>query len=258
MKEKVRKLWKLCFHDSPAFTDLYFQMRYNNEVNIAIQSGDLVIAALQMLPYPMTYCGKTIATSYVSGACTHPDFRNKGVMRELLAESFGKMHQKGILLSTLIPAEPWLFDYYAQSGYTTAFHYQTTIFHQTADYELSSEYAMTVTNELTAASYDYFEQRMHQRPCCIQHTAADLKVILADLQLSGGHIYTLYHTLQQEPVALAFAYPAKEGEWWIGELLANSEQEAQNLLQRICQTTQQDTLRLLHPVQEKKRVKDWV
>lgn len=33
-------------------------MRYNNEVNIAIQSGDLVIAALQMLPYPMTYCGK--------------------------------------------------------------------------------------------------------------------------------------------------------------------------------------------------------
>ena len=93
MKEKVRKLWKLCFHDSPAFTDLYFQMRYNNEVNIAIQSGDLVIAALQMLPYPMTYCGKTIATSYVSGACTHPDFRNKGVMRELLAESFGKMHQ---------------------------------------------------------------------------------------------------------------------------------------------------------------------
>ena len=88
MKEKVRKLWELCFHDSPAFTDLYFQMRYNNEVNIAIQSGDLVIAALQMLPYPMTYCGKTIATSYVSGACTHPDFRNKGVMRELLAESF--------------------------------------------------------------------------------------------------------------------------------------------------------------------------
>lgn len=112
---------------------------------------------------------------------------------------------------------------------------------------------MTVTNELTAASYDYFEQRMHQRPCCIQHTAADLKVILADLQLSGGHIYTLYHTLQQEPVALAFAYPAKEGEWWIGELLANSEQEAQNLLQRICQTTQQDTLRLLHPVQEKEK-----
>lgn len=253
MKEKVRKLWELCFHDSPAFTDLYFQMRYNNEVNIAIQSGDMVIAALQMLPYPMTYCGKTIATSYVSGACTHPDFRNKGVMRELLAESFGKMHQKGILLSTLIPAEPWLFDYYAQSGYTTAFHYQTTIFHQTADCKLPSEYTMTVTNELTAAAYDYFEQSMHQRPCCIQHTAADLKVILADLQLSGGHIYTLYHTLQQEPIALAFAYPAKEGEWWIGELLANSEQEAQNLLQRICQTTQQDTLRLLHPVQEKEK-----
>ena len=83
IKEKVKALWKLCFEDSEAFIEMYFRLRYNNEVNIAIESGDEVISALQMLPYPMTFCGKQIQTSYISGACTHPDYRGKGVMKEL-------------------------------------------------------------------------------------------------------------------------------------------------------------------------------
>ena len=128
MKEDIRKLWEVCFHDSPAFTDLYFRMRYSNEVNLAIRSGNIVIAAMQTLPYPMTFCGRTIDTSYISGACTHPDFRGKGVMLELLAEAFGRMHTQGVLLSTLIPAEPWLFDYYARSGYAPIFNVCATTF----------------------------------------------------------------------------------------------------------------------------------
>ena len=55
MREQVKKLWKLCFNDSDELTEMYFRLRYNNEVNIAIQSGEEVIAALQILPYPMTF-----------------------------------------------------------------------------------------------------------------------------------------------------------------------------------------------------------
>ena len=113
IKEKVKALWKLCFEDSEAFIEMYFRLRYNNEVNIAIESGDEVISALQMLPYPMTFCGKQIQTSYISGACTHPDYRGKGVMKELLSQALTKMLHNNVILSTLIPAEPWLFDYYA-------------------------------------------------------------------------------------------------------------------------------------------------
>ena len=94
IKEKVKALWKLCFEDSEAFIEMYFRLRYNNEVNIAIESGDEVISALQMLPYPMTFCGKQIQTSYISGACTHPDYRGKGVMKELLSQALTKMLQQ--------------------------------------------------------------------------------------------------------------------------------------------------------------------
>ena len=123
IKEKVKALWKLCFEDSEAFIEMYFRLRYNNEVNIAIESGDEVISALQMLPYPMTFCGKQIQTSYISGACTHPDYRGKGVMKELLSQALTKMLHNNVILSTLIPAEPWLFDYYAHMGYAPVFCY---------------------------------------------------------------------------------------------------------------------------------------
>ena len=108
IREKVKNLWKLCFNDSEEFTELYFRLRYNNDINIAIQSGEEVIAALQMLPYPMTFEGEDIHTAYISGACTHPDYRNRGVMHELLSQAFARMLHNNVALSTLIPAEPWL------------------------------------------------------------------------------------------------------------------------------------------------------
>ena len=67
MREKVKKLWKLCFSDNDEFIDMYFNLRYNSEVNVAIESGDEVIAALQMLPYPITFHGNSVPTAYISG-----------------------------------------------------------------------------------------------------------------------------------------------------------------------------------------------
>lgn len=148
IREKVKNLWKLCFNDSEEFTELYFRLRYNNDINIAIQSGEEVIAALQMLPYPMTFEGEDIHTAYISGACTHPDYRNRGVMYELLSQAFARMLHNNVALSTLIPAEPWLFDYYGRSGYAPVFRYAEETFiasgTPTADtgltLEMSAEY----------------------------------------------------------------------------------------------------------------------
>lgn len=122
-KEKVKALWQLCFDDNEEFVEMYFRLRYKNEINIAIESGDEIVSALQMIPYPMTFCGDTVQTSYISGACTHPDFRGNGVMRELLSQAFAKMLRNGMYFSTLIPAEPWLFDYYTRMGYASVFQY---------------------------------------------------------------------------------------------------------------------------------------
>lgn len=188
MKDKVKALWKLCFNDSEEFTEMYFKLRYKSEVNIAIESGDEVISALQMLPYPMTFCGETVQTSYISGACTHPEFRSKGVMRELLSQAFARMSRSEVLFSTLIPAESWLFDYYARMGYAPVFKYSTKEI-VLPEFVPSKEIAVETVGEYKEEVYNYINKKLSERPCCIQHTVEDFQVIMADLAVSGGSLF---------------------------------------------------------------------
>ena len=188
IKEQVKALWKICFDDSEEFVEMYFRLRYKTEVNVAIQSGDEVISALQMLPYPMTFGGETVQTSYISGACTHPDFRSKGVMRELLSQSFARMLRNGVHFSTLIPAEPWLFDYYARMGYASVFKYSTKEI-VLPEFIPSKEIAVSVVPEFQEEIYSYLNKKLSERACCIQHTLEDFQVIMTDLAISGGYLF---------------------------------------------------------------------
>ena len=115
-KDEVKTLWKLCFNDSDEFTGSRSEERYKDEVNRVIREDGKIISALQMIPYPMTFCDEVISTSYISGACTHPDYRKHGAMKRLLKETHRCMYEDGVLLASLIPAEEWLFGYYARSG----------------------------------------------------------------------------------------------------------------------------------------------
>ena len=164
MREKIKSLWKLCFNDSDEFTDMYFRLRYSNEVNIAIQSGEEVIAALQILPYPMTFGKSEIKTGYVSGACTHPDYRNRGAMRELLSQAFTRMLHNDMSISTLIPAEPWLFGYYAGMGYVPVFKYSSTTFTASEVTIADKTAVLNKINDYQEESYRYLNRKLRERP----------------------------------------------------------------------------------------------
>lgn len=217
--EATEKLWRLCFKDTDEFIRLYFQMRYKDEINMPIYGEGKMIAALQMIPYPMTLHGRIIPTSYISGACTHPAYRNKGIMGGLLSDSFRRMYSEGVLMSTLIPAEEWLFDYYSKYGYTAAFDYSL---HQTDMSQLNEFISHSITeyvfSQTSREIYSYFSDKMRKRPCCIQHTSEDFGVILADLQLSEGKLFVC-HT-SDEITGLAFCIPEKD-HLYIPELLYN-------------------------------------
>lgn len=254
MREKVKKLWRLCFNDSEEFIDMYFRLRYNSEINVAIESGDEVIAALQMLPYPMTFCETNVSTSYISGACTHPEYRNRGVMRELLSQAFGRMYRNDVAFSTLIPAEPWLFGYYAHMGYTPAFRYGRRTFqlHSNALGDIlpgaspGTDWNFQVYTDYDEEVYRYLNRKMYERPCCLQHTDADFRVILADLNLSDGRIFTLSDELGI--AALAIAYPGeKPSTQSIGELVSDTPEAERLLLSHICREMHTETVDIIIP-----------
>lgn len=243
IKEKVKALWKLCFTDSEAFTELYFRLRYSNEVNLAISSGNEIIAALQMLPYPMTFCDRIVPTSYISGACTHPDFRSRGVMRELLAQAFCRMKEKEIFFSTLIPAEPWLFGYYARMGYAPVFRYAEKLI-TVPEFLPSRDITVDSTQEYQEDVYQYFNRKLNERPCCIQHTAEDFKVILADLAISNGQLFCAWQAKEIKGIALIYK---GENQILVAELVTESKDAENSLLHAIKEQTGCNRMKLFLP-----------
>lgn len=234
LREQTKELWKLCFHDSDAFTDLYFRLRYDDEVNLYLETDGKVTAALQILPYPMTFHQRKLNMGYISGACTHPDFRNKGLMGQLLQKALVKMAQESKTLTTLIPAEPWLFDYYARFGYAPVFHQCSYIYHKqpiTMNETLTDE-TLEITDVCQEEVVRFMEtQYRKQSSCCILHPASDIQVVFASLRLDHGHTYLLRQ--QGELKAVAFATPADKQTWRIDELLAINEKAEKRMLQRI-------------------------
>lgn len=206
-KQQIIDLWRLSFNDTEEFIRLYFDRVYKEENTLVIEKNGQVVSALQMLPYTMTYYGTEISVAYISGACTLPSMRGKGLMKQLLQDAFEEMKRRSVAVTALIPADPWLFDYYRKQGYTDAFDC-------TEDTYIRPEtpvYAPEITvvppkvpsiDEL----YDYFNRKMRERTCCILHTKEDYITILRDLELDKGRMLTALNE-EGQTIGMAFVLP---------------------------------------------------
>ena len=245
-KEEVRALWKLCFEDSEEFMDLYFSMRYRDEVNRCVRENGKMDAALQTLPYTMTLCGTTVRASYVSGACTHPDWRGQGVMRHLLDETHRRMYADGVVLSLLIPAEEWLFQYYARSGYAPTFHYEVASVKANGDRTVSFCQVQDEIDDVAQREeqYRFFAEMMALRPCCVQHSWDDFRAIIADLRLGNGRLLVARQEGEICGMALGVLEDAHVA---IKDLLVKEEVIRLELLRAAAQMFATDEVDCLHP-----------
>ena len=195
----------------------------------------------------MTFGGETVQTSYISGACTHPDFRSKGVMRELLSQSFARMLRNGVHFSTLIPAEPWLFDYYARMGYASVFKYSTKEI-VLPEFIPAKEIAVSVVSEFQEEIYSYLNKKLSERACCIQHTSEDFQVIMTDLAISGGYLFVARQ--ENEIKGITIIYKGDK-HIIINELCAENKDVEYSLLYAIRQHTGYKCMVQILPPEEK-------
>ena len=108
-----RELCKLAFPLDDAFFDYFFQKRTFLENTLCKITDGKVVSTLQAIPVRGTAFGREIKTILVSCVCTHPDFRGKGIMREL----FSYLHQSiDADAFVLQPAEN-MFPFYEKLGY---------------------------------------------------------------------------------------------------------------------------------------------
>ena len=220
------ELWRTCFNDTEEFIRFYFEKKYEDWTTVIYKEKQKVVASLQMLSYPMTCFGTEIETSYISGACTHPDLRGKGIMKDLLIDSFRRMSIRNIPLSTLIPQEPWLFDYYSKMGYASIFSYSWEHYIMSPQEQAPDEPQPSET-ELFA----YFDSKMKMRPMCVQHPYADFLIVLEDLQMSDGKLVCIRDE-QNALCGIAFTL-AGNNCVRVYEILTNAPLQKHRLLQKV-------------------------
>ena len=236
IKNETRVLWDKCFsEEDKRFVDFYFEKRYNENDNIFIEKDGKVVSALQLISYPFSYYGKTIGCSYLSGCCTDPDYRSQGLMNDLIIKALKQAKNNGACFAALIPASESLFNYYAGTNFVTTFDYskiRINLSHK--DSETLSHNVNESLGQKSSVSisvfgsesesdfyevYEYFNNKMRARNCCIQHNEYDFKVITDDLVLFDNHL--LVAKYGEDICGLAFCY-LRNGEIYIKDVFAES------------------------------------
>ena len=180
-KSQLIDLWRTSFNDSEEFIKLFFDRVYKKENALFIKKDGKIVSALQMLPYVMTYYGTEISVNYIYGACTHPSERGQGLMRQLIQEAFEVMENRKVALTVIIPADPWLFDYYRDLGYTEAFDYseETYVRPKETTWEQG---ILVVPPEVPSMEslYHFFNKKQRERTSYVLHDYDDFVTILRD------------------------------------------------------------------------------
>lgn len=238
-KQQIVSLWRTCFGDSEAFISLYFDRVYKDENTMTIEKDGKIVSALQIIPYTMTYLGTEISVAYISGACTAPEERGQGLMRQLLQETFEEMKRREVTISALIPANPWLFDYYREQGYTEAFDYSLeTYIRPNIPVQLPQITVIQPEVPTTDELFAYFNRKLRERPSCILHSYDDFITILRDLQLGNGGMYVALDE-HEKVIGMALALPLEtknapsDKKLLVKELLYDSEEIKELLLQEL-------------------------
>mgnify|MGYP003520411710 CR=1 FL=1 len=246
IKNETRVLWDKCFsEEDKRFVDFYFEKRYNENDNIFIEKDGKVVSALQLISYPFSYYGKTIGCSYLSGCCTDPDYRSQGLMNDLIIKALKQAKNNGACFAALIPASESLFNYYAGTNFVTTFDYSKIRINLSQQSTVNSQQSSVLVSEFESASefyevYEYFNNKMRARNCCIQHNEYDFKVITDDLELFDNHL--LVAKYGEDICGLAFCY-LRNGEIYIKDVFAESSAIFSDLISAAGKMTKGESLK---------------
>lgn len=112
---EAKALWKSSFGDSKKYIDTYFENKIELGNSLGLFEEGLA-CVVHMLPYKIRVQGRVLQSSYIAGAATAEQKRNRGLMRIMLLESLKLMKQRGILLTHLYPFK---HSFYEKFGWTT-------------------------------------------------------------------------------------------------------------------------------------------
>ncbi len=111
---EVRELWSVSFGDSDDYMDFYFDNIYPYNIVFGAFDGNKLVSMIHLNPNKVYYCGRIIDTHYIVGVATRKEYRNQGIMRELMTACVEYLRNKGELFTFLMPEKK---EYYIGQGF---------------------------------------------------------------------------------------------------------------------------------------------
>lgn len=284
LKKDMMNLWKNIFGDSDEYIKLYFGTYFDNAIFEYRYVGDKLISQLLCVPYLFSTSSNNVSdknikysirSGYLCGLATLPEYRGKGIMREMINNCHKQLFKNNCTLSILIPASEPLRFYYNK------FNYSNISFYYGEKYVSNHKFCDLKYNDISDSSYikyieynnvnailfdvnkyiNYFDNicNVISDTCVLQdiysyfktslnalngavinHTYADFIAILRENNLSGGHILYLKNK-NNKPLGLLCCSNIIEGEATVQLLLAESEESGNILLETLKSLLPPDT-----------------
>lgn len=167
IKTETMNLWRDTFHDSEDFMKLYFEEVYQPEINVVCQIDGHVVGALQTIPMRLKMDDEEASAAYISGVSVQADMRRQNIGSSLMRQAHNTLYAKHTVFASLIPAEPWLFDWYAQCGYSQSIN------------------AIAGPDGVGEMDYATFDAWQRSQQCILLHSEKDFNTAIKDLHASG-------------------------------------------------------------------------
>lgn len=118
---ELKELWQTCFGDDREYIDFFFSRRFVPKNTFVYSLNGRAVAQLFLLEGVFRVNGEEYPSYYLYAACTHPSFRRKGIMGELLKYTETEAKKRKTDFICLVPADKHLFDYYSGFSYKPVF-----------------------------------------------------------------------------------------------------------------------------------------
>lgn len=119
-----KELYLKCFtEDTEQDAEFLFETVLKKAELICEYKNGMPIAMLFLMDCHLQTKDAALPFYYLYAACTHPDYRGKGLMGKLLENAKQKSLADGKMGIFLKPATPSLFNFYAKSGFEPFFKY---------------------------------------------------------------------------------------------------------------------------------------
>ncbi len=110
--KELKNLWANVFDEDPVFLEHFFSTRFSPDHILCAWEDGILVSALHALPSSYQQNQVLFPCSFIVGAATYPQYRKRGIMAALLAETKRTTGHP----CTLFPA---VRTFYENNGYTT-------------------------------------------------------------------------------------------------------------------------------------------